>query len=218
MFCIWFQGKFRRVGSEHDLESSLFIFVFLKSSSSAVYIKKKKKSYPYTLCLLSFPTFLYPPSSHNAGPMLHLSKAASVVLKKIKISFVPFFFGAWGPGNGKRSQLFVRVFLWAQLSRPCHFWNVFTFLFPLLDSCALFDMYTLLFSIYEDRLNNSPNSQNGSPLNNMFCKSLTGSSPVQQLSPFSVVKCGIYLCTFWISFEIILICFLKRESIFATAL
>ena len=127
----------------------------------------------------------------------------------MKRSFVPFFFGDWGPGNGKRSQLFVRVFLWAQLSRPCHFWNVFTFLFPLLDSCALFDMYTLLFSIRR-QIEQFPNSK-WLALNNMFYKSSTGSSPVQQLSPFSVM-CGIYLCTFWISFEIVvLICLKKRE-------
>jgi hypothetical protein len=51
VFCVWFQGKFRRDGSEHDLESSLFISFF--KSRSAVYINN---SYPYTLCLLS-PTF-----------------------------------------------------------------------------------------------------------------------------------------------------------------
>lgn len=54
VFCVWFQGKFRRDGSEHDLESSLFISFFQKQERG-VYQQL------LSIYLMSTISYLFPP-------------------------------------------------------------------------------------------------------------------------------------------------------------
>lgn len=126
VFCVWFQGKFRRDGSEHDLESSLFISFFQKQERG-VYQQL------LSIYLMSTISYLFPPL---LSPLI-ITLGLCYTFRRPRTKVLFLFFGGLRPRQRQTTAFPVVV-------RPVFLCPVVEAM-PLVECFYLFIFFFLVF-------------------------------------------------------------------------